>query len=403
MEHLLQAMSDAGWKPTVVDLGQQYYDESLPGKPGTDGALVLTNTVPFEEADRSPALQVYLKWLKRASPQTPPTTLGVQAFSAGLLFAQAAAAAGSDLTRNNLIDELKQIKHWDGGGLQAPADPGDNQGLRCFLYMQVRGNKFVRYWPKSPTNGTNGFDCAPGNSLKHDQDLRDAADGVRMISEFLRYTVFGLAFAGVYFIAASGLVVTYTASGIFNFAHGAVAMIAAFTYWDLRVEHHWAAPAAFAAVLLVEAPLMGLVIERVVMRNLGGAATITNIVVTIGLLVTLLGVGSVVWAPTKFAATPSLPRFYGANVVNIAGAPIPWHYFIVLAISAGVAFGLWALLAGTRLGIAMRAVVDDRNLARPQRRESQHCVRGELDRRLHARRAGRHPASRRSSRSTSRA
>jgi branched-chain amino acid transport system permease protein len=185
-----------------------------------------------------------------------------------------------------------------------------------------------------------------------------------MTGEFFRYTVFGLAFAGVYFIAASGLVLTYTASGIFNFAHGAVAMIAAFTYWDLRIEHHWAAPVAFAAVMLVEAPLMGLVIERVVMRNLGGAATITNIVVTIGLLVTLLGIGSVVWAPTKFAATPSLPRFYAANVVNVAGAPIPWHYFIVLAISAGVAFALWTLLAGTRLGIAMRAVVDDRGLAR---------------------------------------
>ena len=94
MEHLLQAMSDAGLRPTVVDLGQQYYDESLPGKPGTDGALVLTNTVPFEEADRSPALQVYLRWLKKASPRTPPTTLGVQAFSAGLLFAQAAERVG---------------------------------------------------------------------------------------------------------------------------------------------------------------------------------------------------------------------------------------------------------------------------------------------------------------------
>ena len=166
MEHLLQAMNDAGWKPTVVDLGQQYYDESLPGKPGTDGALVLTNTVPFEEADRSPALQVYLKWLKQASPKTPPTTLGVTAFSAGLLFAQAAAAAGSELTRDNLIEQLKQIKHWDGGGLQAPANPGDNQGLRCFLYMQIQGNKFVRYWPKSPVNDTNGFDCAPDNSYK---------------------------------------------------------------------------------------------------------------------------------------------------------------------------------------------------------------------------------------------
>jgi branched-chain amino acid transport system permease protein len=185
-----------------------------------------------------------------------------------------------------------------------------------------------------------------------------------MISEFWTYTIFGLAFAGVYFIAASGLVVTYTASGIFNFAHGAVAMIAAFTYWELRVQRHWAAPLAFAAVLLVEAPAMGVVIERVVMRNLGGAATITNIVVTIGLLVTLIGIGSVVWAPNKFAQTPSLPRFFRADVVSVAGAPVPWHYFIVLGISAAVAFGLWTLLAGTRIGIAMRAVVDDRNLAR---------------------------------------
>jgi ABC-type branched-subunit amino acid transport system substrate-binding protein len=165
MENLLQAMSDAGWKPTVIDLGQQYYDKSLLGKPGTDGALVLTNTVPFEEADRSPALQLYLQWLKTASPRTPPTTLGVQAFSAGLLFAQAASASGSRLTRDGLIDELKQIKHWDGGGLQAPANPGDNEGLRCFLYLRVDGDRFVRYWPKTPEDGTNGFDCRPGNSM----------------------------------------------------------------------------------------------------------------------------------------------------------------------------------------------------------------------------------------------
>jgi ABC-type branched-subunit amino acid transport system substrate-binding protein len=165
MENLLQAMSDAGWKPEVIDLGQQYYDESLPGKPGTEGALVLTNTVPFEDAARSPALQVYLRWLEKASPRTPPTTLGVQAFSAGLLFAQAARALGSDLTRDGLIDQLKRITQWNGGGLQAPANPGDNQGLRCFLYMQVKGSKFVRYWPKASTDGTNGFDCAAGNSM----------------------------------------------------------------------------------------------------------------------------------------------------------------------------------------------------------------------------------------------
>ena len=174
MEHLLQSMSDAGMKPAVVDLGQQYYDESFPGKPGTDGALVLTNTAPFEEADRNPALQVYLKWLKRAAPSTPPTTLGVQAFSAGLLFAQAASALGSSLTRDGLVHELTNIKHWDGGGLQAPADPGDNRGTSCFLYMQVKGTHFVRYWPKSASDGTDGFDCNPDYSIpmtKHYEPL----------------------------------------------------------------------------------------------------------------------------------------------------------------------------------------------------------------------------------------
>jgi hypothetical protein len=165
VEHLLQSMNDAGLQPEVVDLGQQYYDESFPGKPGTEGALVLTNTAPFEEADKNPALQVYLQWLKKASAKTPPTTLGVQAFSAGLLFAQAAAALGSSLTREGLITQLKTIKEWDGGGLQAPANPGDNKGLSCFLYMQVKGNKFGRYWPEKPTDGTHGFDCDPKYSV----------------------------------------------------------------------------------------------------------------------------------------------------------------------------------------------------------------------------------------------
>lgn len=184
------------------------------------------------------------------------------------------------------------------------------------------------------------------------------------MSEFLRYTIFGLAFAGIYFIAASGLVVTYTTSGIFNFAHGAVAMIAAFSYWELREQRGWPAPLALLVVVFVLAPILGLAIERLIMRRLGGAATITKIVVTIGLLVMLIGIASVVWAPTNFDVTPSLPRFFQADVFTIVGAPIPYHYLFVVILSVVVAVSLWLLLTRTRLGIAMRAVVDDRNLTR---------------------------------------
>ncbi len=56
------------------------------------------------------------------------------------------------------------------------------------------------------------------------------------MDKFLTFTVVGLSTSAIYAIAASGLVVTYTTSGIFNFAHGAIGMMAAFTYWQVHVS-----------------------------------------------------------------------------------------------------------------------------------------------------------------------
>jgi len=89
VQKLLRDMDTQDFKPQVVDLGQQYYDPALPTSPGADGALVQVNTVPFEEADQNPALQVYEAAYKKVGTNIEHTTLGVQAFSAGLLFAQA--------------------------------------------------------------------------------------------------------------------------------------------------------------------------------------------------------------------------------------------------------------------------------------------------------------------------
>src|SRR5437660_1520676 len=59
------------------------------------------------------------------------------------------------------------------------------------------------------------------------------------MTTFLAYTVVGFATGCIYALTASGLVVTYTTSGIFNFAHGAIGMLMAFTFWELTVEHGW--------------------------------------------------------------------------------------------------------------------------------------------------------------------
>src|SRR5262245_66655651 len=128
------------------------------------------------------------------------------------------------------------------------------------------------------------------------------------MDQFLQATITGLAAAAVLAVAASGLVLTYTTTGIFNFAHGAVGMLGAFAYWQLRFGWGWPAPVALIVVLAVLAPLLGIVTERVVMRGLYDAPETSRAVVSIGLLAALLGLGLWVWAPE--VARP-MTRFFG--------------------------------------------------------------------------------------------
>ncbi|MGH9235767.1 MAG: ABC transporter permease subunit [Acidimicrobiales bacterium] len=179
---------------------------------------------------------------------------------------------------------------------------------------------------------------------------------------FLQYTILGLVTGGVYGIAASGLVVTYTTSGIFNFAHGAVAMLAAFTYWQLRFGWGWPAPVAVVLVLGVLAPLLGALLYGVVMRGLRGTSEVTRIVVPVSVMLGFLALSTWVWDPT-----PRSPRlfllFFGADkTISVAGVNLAWHEVAAVVIALVVALGLRFLFFSTRTGVAMRAVVDDPDL-----------------------------------------
>ena len=105
------------------------------------------------------------------------------------------------------------------------------------------------------------------------------------MEDLIAYTILGLALGALYAVAASGLVVTYTTSGIFNFAHGAIAMLAAYVYWQLRWDDgwggQWPAPVAFIVVIFVLAPLFGAFVERVIMRGLRDTSETTKIVIPI--------------------------------------------------------------------------------------------------------------------------
>src|SRR5713101_4660457 len=180
-------------------------------------------------------------------------------------------------------------------------------------------------------------------------------------ANFATFLVVGVSLGGVYAIFAAGLVVTYSTTGIFNFAHGAIACFLAFTYWDLRVNRHWAAPLALFVVIFVLAPLIGIGLDVLLMRRLRNAPLVVQLMVTVGLMLTFMGVTLAAWKPN----TPrSLPHFFeSSNGVHVGDVIATWHRIITVLVALGIALVLRTLLYRTRLGISMRAVVDSRNLA----------------------------------------
>ena len=180
------------------------------------------------------------------------------------------------------------------------------------------------------------------------------------MQQLFSYTVSGLTTAAIYAIAATGLVLTYTITGVFNFAHGAMSMLAAFTYWEMRFAWHWPAPVALAVCIFVLAPLFGAGLERVIMRRLDGTSETTRLVVTVSLMLGLLGLSIWIWDPTR---SRPIRKFWDGRVVTVFGVRIPYHFVAALAIAGLVAALLRVVLTRTRIGVAMRACVDDRSLA----------------------------------------
>lgn len=184
-------------------------------------------------------------------------------------------------------------------------------------------------------------------------------------SSLLNVVVFALPIAGIYAMSATGLVVVYTTTGIFNFAQGAIGMFFAFLYWQLTAGNQgaWHMPTwiAFPLVILVLAPLAGVLLDRGIMRHLQGQSLVVQLMVTVGLLFALIGLVNMLWNPE---IGRSVNPFLGVDKgIHINGLLLTWGRIITIVSAIALAIGLRIFLFRTRTGIAMRAVVDNRDLA----------------------------------------
>jgi branched-chain amino acid transport system permease protein len=175
------------------------------------------------------------------------------------------------------------------------------------------------------------------------------------------WLVVGISLGGIYAILAGGLVVTYATTGIFNFAHAAIGGFLAFLYWELSVNRGLNTFLSLIIVLLVVAPLIGIGLDRLIMKRLRDASLVVQLMVTVGLMLAFMGITLTIWKPNTGR---TLPQFFrDTSGVQIGDVTATWHRIITVLVAIGIAVGLRYLLYRTRLGISMRAVVDNRNLA----------------------------------------
>lgn len=177
---------------------------------------------------------------------------------------------------------------------------------------------------------------------------------------FVQFTIIGIAIGCAYALVASGLVITYTTTGVFNFAHGAVGMVCAFTYQALWVDMGVPSPLAILIVVGGLAPAIGFLFERI-MRSFSDAPPGTTLTVTIALTIMLIGIAQSLFQSDGGQRT--LPMLFGRRTVDLFEIRVPWDRVATLLVAIAVAGLLRILLFRSRTGVAMRAVVDNADLA----------------------------------------
>lgn len=164
----------------------------------------------------------------------------------------------------------------------------------------------------------------------------------------------GLALGAILALVALGLTIVFGLLGFANFAHGALFMIGAYAGWIVYSDTNnffLAIPAALIVTFIV-----GLVIERVLIRLYYQRPKEDQILVTYGLAIVLVEIVRAIFSgQTKLLTTPA----WAAGIVQIGGIVYPQYRVAVMAIAAITLALIYLVLFRTRVGLIVRAGIDD--------------------------------------------
>jgi len=192
-------------------------------------------------------------------------------------------------------------------------------------------------------------------------------DGSLRLAEVVGWVFSGLSLGSVLLLAALGLAITFGLMGVINMAHGELLMIGAYATYVVQSFFRAHLPGAFDWYLLAAAPaaflaagVVGLLLEVTVVRALYGRPLETLLATWGASLLLIQAVRSTFGAQNVEVANPS---WMSGGVTVMTGLVLPYNRIAIVAFAGLVVFVVWLLIERTRLGLLVRAVMQNRGMA----------------------------------------
>src|SRR4051794_12725483 len=204
------------------------------------------------------------------------------------------------------------------------------------------------------------------------------------VTYYYNLIIVGLSLGAVYALYGLGITVIYKATKVPNFAHAAIGMVGAYVFfktwggqkpalhqphvtlkmpfagWTWQfVPPHMPMIGSFLLALIVVA-VLGLAIERLVMRRIAGAPTLTLIIVTVALLAVITSFASDLFSPDAEIVND----VFGQNSIHVGGVNAQISSIGMLIVAVVLTAGLGFFFKYTTLGVAVRATADSREVSR---------------------------------------
>ncbi|GGF31820.1 branched-chain amino acid ABC transporter permease/ATP-binding protein [Subtercola lobariae] len=175
------------------------------------------------------------------------------------------------------------------------------------------------------------------------------------MTEAVQYAILGLGAGAVYVLLAQGVVIIFRGSGVLNLAQGAIAMLAAYSFNELRTHQHlpdWLA----IIVVVAAAALASFLIDVLVMRKLANASPLARQIATLGVLILATSGAILIWGATPSIVTRVLPT----SPVTLFGVTATTDRLLMTAIAIAITIALALIWLFTRAGWLAEAVSESR-------------------------------------------